>query len=377
MAVASYTYDYGGRRVSKTVYGSPNVTTKYCYDGGQVIAEYDGSDILLRKFIYGPGIDEPICMVDVADSNAGYYYHFDGLGSVVALSDVNNVIVESYSYDVFGAPTIYDANYTEISPSAIGNPYMFTARRADDETALYYYRARYYAFDIGRFLQSDPLGYADGLNRYNYCGNNASGYVDPFGTFSIYAEGGVIYEPSPNGFGRISPPSALQQKQIDKVIQGMNSTGEPVFEQIAQSLEGRNIYVDCYLTNSKTAGWVDKGTKPNNIYLSPDIFNDINRGVKSGEVASYSVFTTLVHEDLHLVSRYDYSGGDFTWMDAFWQGLLYNDGLDTLYHKVTTPTSTVLQQILVAEKYAGELWNRYSDIMQERGERAKDGGKPK
>jgi RHS repeat-associated protein len=135
----------------------------------------------MRKFIYGPGIDEPICMVDVADSNAVYYYHFDGLGSVVALSDVNNVIVESYSYDVFGAPTIYDANYIEISKSAVGNPYMFTARRADDETALYYYRARYYAFDIGRFLQTDPVGYYNGLNMYTYCGNNPIGLVDPLG----------------------------------------------------------------------------------------------------------------------------------------------------------------------------------------------------
>lgn len=66
------------------MYGSPNVTTKYCYDGDQVIAEYEGGS-LVRKFIYGPGIDEPICMIDVADSNTVYYYHFDGLGSVVAL----------------------------------------------------------------------------------------------------------------------------------------------------------------------------------------------------------------------------------------------------------------------------------------------------
>ncbi len=101
--MASYSYDYQGRRISKTVSG---VTTKYCYDGMQVIDEYDGSNTLLRKFIYDTGIDEPICMIDLADSNTVYYYHFDGLGSVIALSDVNSVIVERYSYDVFGQPIV-------------------------------------------------------------------------------------------------------------------------------------------------------------------------------------------------------------------------------------------------------------------------------
>ncbi len=43
---------------------------------------YDANDILLRKFIYSPGIDEPICLIVAADGNAVYYYHFDGLGSV-------------------------------------------------------------------------------------------------------------------------------------------------------------------------------------------------------------------------------------------------------------------------------------------------------
>ena len=72
------------RRVIKDVNGT---VTKYCCDGDQVIAEYDGNDTLLRKFIYGPGIDEPIITIDVTDSNAVYYYHFDGLGSVAALSN--------------------------------------------------------------------------------------------------------------------------------------------------------------------------------------------------------------------------------------------------------------------------------------------------
>ena len=77
---------------------------------GLVTAEDDSSGILLRKFIYAPGIDEPILMIDVADSNTVYYYHFDGLGSVVALSDSTGSTVEQYSYDVFGEVTIRDAN---------------------------------------------------------------------------------------------------------------------------------------------------------------------------------------------------------------------------------------------------------------------------
>lgn len=98
-------------------------------------------------------------MIDVAGGNVVYYYHFDGLGSVIAISDASADTVERYSYDVFGAPnTVSDVN----------NPYMFTGRRFDPETALYYYRARYYAPDIGRFLQTDPIGYVAGLNHLGF-----------------------------------------------------------------------------------------------------------------------------------------------------------------------------------------------------------------
>jgi RHS repeat-associated protein len=179
--VASYAYDYLGRRVSRTIYGTPDVTIKYAYDGDRIIAEYDGSGTLLRKFIYGPGIDEPICLVEVAESNAVYYYHFDGLGSVVALSDVNSVLVERYTYDIFGRPAIRDANGTEIAASAFANPYRFTGRAYDAETGLYYYRARYYDYATGRFLQADPTGYTDGLNLYTYVGSNPLTWTDPFG----------------------------------------------------------------------------------------------------------------------------------------------------------------------------------------------------
>ena len=48
-------YDPSGRRIKKTVDG---YKTRYCYDGGHVIAEYNGNGNLLRKYVYGARVDE-------------------------------------------------------------------------------------------------------------------------------------------------------------------------------------------------------------------------------------------------------------------------------------------------------------------------------
>jgi RHS repeat-associated protein len=164
--------DAVGRRIAKSCDG--RLVLKYIYDGDHCIAEYGAGNDLHRKYVYGPCVDEPVCMVEAAGTYAGtYYYHFDGLGSVTALTNSSGNTVEVYEYDVYGRPGA--------SVPAHPNRILFTGREYDQETGLYYYRARVYNPQIGRFLQTDPVGYRAGMNLYAYCGNSPILMADPSG----------------------------------------------------------------------------------------------------------------------------------------------------------------------------------------------------
>jgi RHS repeat-associated protein len=210
-----YAYDALGRRVSKTFpVGMTTQTNVYvCRTqpldesryAGQVLAEYAANAASANpgcKFIYGQYIDEPLMMVKVEISKEEeeeeerfvaidalttveikYYYHTNRLYSVTAMTNQAAAVVERYAYAAYGALTILAPNGTTVrTASAINNPYTHTGRRHDEETGLYYYRARYYDAELGRFLGRDPIGYGGSKwNLYEFVGNRPSMLLDPSG----------------------------------------------------------------------------------------------------------------------------------------------------------------------------------------------------
>ena len=106
-----------------------------------------------------------------------YFYHLNARGDVVAMSDSQGAVVNTYTYDPWGAPLT--------ASETVANPYRYASYRYDTSTGLYYCWNRYYAPEIARFLTrdiypgelSDPVT----MNPYLYCGGDPVNRVDPSG----------------------------------------------------------------------------------------------------------------------------------------------------------------------------------------------------
>ncbi|MBK9373727.1 MAG: hypothetical protein IPN03_08340 [Holophagales bacterium] len=137
---AAYTYDYQGRRTTRTVGG---VTTTYLYDGLNLVSETTGGQT--THFLNGPGIDEPLAM---AKSGAVSYFSVDGLGSVVATNDPTGTVTHSVLFDAWGN--------VKGETGTREHPFTYTGREVG-EAGFHFYRARFYQPSIGRFTQEDPV----------------------------------------------------------------------------------------------------------------------------------------------------------------------------------------------------------------------------
>jgi len=194
--LAEYKYDPSNRRVLKVVTnkGALNGATRYIWGGDsdwQCLEELDGSDDLVARYTYAPGyIDSPAVQErdlngddDFTDDDEVVYYHSNTLASIYALSDADENVIERYRYDAYGAATVLDADFSDDADNAsdVENPYLYTARRVDAETALMQYRNREYAPALGRFLQRDPIDYVDFANLYHYVEARVTFWTDPLG----------------------------------------------------------------------------------------------------------------------------------------------------------------------------------------------------
>ena len=149
-------------------------------------------------------------------STKTYYVHKDIQGSTLAITDSTGNTVRNYTYDAYGTPYVkIGQTYVKLkaylsnplfSQSTRGNDRLYTGREYDGETGLYYYRAREYSPELGRFLQRDPIGQMDQVNLYTYVGNSPVMGRDPSGCYSLGDFGDDITD---FGIATVKIPAAI------------------------------------------------------------------------------------------------------------------------------------------------------------------------
>ncbi len=171
-------YDAKGRLAEEN---SANGIVQFAYAGTALIAEYDSSNTLLRRYVHGPGSDEPIAVYEGSGTASKFYMMADHQGSIIGYTDSAGTVTDKNSYSPEGVP---DA-------ANVGR-FGYTGQMWLAEAELYHYKARAYDPQLGRFLQADPIGYGDGLNMYAYVGGDAVNNTDPSGTDQQRVEDEVI-----------------------------------------------------------------------------------------------------------------------------------------------------------------------------------------
>lgn len=201
---SAFLYDADGRRIVRTSSVSGVDNLRFAHAGDMEIADVNdqgGSGIvgrIMRRYVPGAGVDDRVVMIitntatcsslngsvpysgSVCATSSYEYYHADRLGNVVAMVNASGTITAQYVYTPYGVEEPYNAS---------GNPYRYTGRRLEPEWGIFHYRARYYDPALGRFLETDPVLYADQMNLYAYVGSDPINFIDPTGETDIFVGG--------------------------------------------------------------------------------------------------------------------------------------------------------------------------------------------